>query len=389
MTFSEQNILFVAFFIAVLIFSVSYILIPKLIGVIRFKNLMDNPNGRSSHLEQTPTLGGVAFYMSLILGLFFIRFWDEDDIGYSLIVGISILFFIGLKDDLMILSAKTKTIAQIVAISFLVVKPCFQTLSLHDLFGFQEIPWALGILLIYFIFFYVINAYNLIDGIDGLAASIGVFASLAYAMFFYFSGHYYYFLLSIIIGSFLMAFLPYNFSKTQKIFMGDTGALIVGFLLAVLSIRFVNLDNQELIELQIRPNNSYVIALSVLFFPIVDVLRVIFSRLSRGKSPFEPDRCHVHHILIDKGLSHLKATSTIFISTVVLFGIVYSLSEVLNFYVLLLVYMVLVVLTFSILIVLDQDRQSKSLRQKFKSLFPKWFQRLEFRLRKKTFVFLK
>ncbi len=359
----------VAVFVFIVSFLTSYILLPKLIGIVHYKKLMDNPNERSSHSEKTPTLGGVVFFVSLIFGLFTIHYFDFNGSSMNILVGVTILFVIGLKDDLMVLSAQTKLGAQIVAVSFVLILPDLWITSFSGFLGINEIPLFIGILMSYFIMISIINAYNLIDGIDGLSGLIGILIFSIFGGFFYLTSHSFYFLLSILAIGFLIAFLRFNFSKTRKIFMGDTGSLIVGFLISILCIRFLALGPVDLDEVNIDSSNRFIIALSILFFPIIDVFRVIVMRLLNRRGPFSPDRCHMHHILVDKGLSHRKASVTLLICSSIIFGIIYLVNSYFYWTWLIFVFCLLTIMTYIMLSVLDSDKQASIYRKNLRCCF--------------------
>lgn len=298
---------------------VSYLVIPRVIGLVEFKQLMDDPDHRSSHTQRTPTLGGVAFYVSLMLCLFFVKWADNSTIGYNLMAGLTVLFVVGLKDDLMVLAPKTKIAAQIMALSFILINPDLQM----SFFGFFDLSIWFTIPLSWFIGVAIINAYNLIDGIDGLASLVGIVIFSIFGFLFFQLGDAYYFLLSMIPVGFLVAFLRYNLSHNRKIFMGDTGSMIVGFMMTVLSLRLLSVEVSQLEIIQIKQLHLLPILLAVLFVPFVDTTRVTIIRLLNKKSPFAPDRNHVHHVLIDNGLSHVKSSIILSSVNIIIFGIVY------------------------------------------------------------------
>lgn len=370
-------------------FLTTYLLIPKLIKIIRYKDLMDHPDKRSSHLEKTPTLGGVTFFISLIFGIFAIQFFEYDGYGFNIVVGITILFFVGLKDDLMVLSPQTKILAEMMATSFVLLIPDLWITNLHGFFGIYDIPLYVGILLSYFTTLLVINAYNLMDGIDGLSGSLGTLIFFIFGSIFYITGQSFYFLLSVLPIAFLIAFLRFNVSKKNKIFMGDTGSLIVGFLIAIMTIRFLAMKEIEFDLVRIAPNNKFIIVLTILFFPVMDVVRVVIMRLLNKRGPFDPDRSHVHHIMVDKGLQHLKATGTIIICSIVIFCFVYLLNRKLSTLGLAMFFLFLALIYYTIMILLDSDKLAATLRKKLKSLFPRKIQNHEFNIRKKIIYFLK
>lgn len=379
----------VAIFVLLLGFLTTYILIPKLIGIIRYKNLMDHPDERSSHNEKTPTLGGISFFISLIFGLFTIHFFEYDGYGFNIVVGITILFFVGLKDDLMVLSAQIKLTAELIAVSFVLMIPDLWLAGFNGFLGIEQIPIYVGIILSYIIMMFIINAYNLIDGIDGLSGMLGVLIFFIFGSLFYFSAHYFYFLLCVLGIGFLLAFLRFNLSKKHKIFMGDTGSLIVGFLIATMTVRFLTMREYDYVKIMIDPEYNFLIALSILFFPVVDVVRVIVMRLLNRKSLFEPDRSHMHHILVDKGLQHETASITMTICGLIIFSLIFVLHSNLSVLSITVVFLFLTLITFGTLMMLDSDKHASIYRKKLKSVFPRSIQRMEFRIRKMIIVVMK
>lgn len=287
----------------------TYLTIPKIIKVVEYKRLMDNPNHRSSHQNQTPTLGGVAFFYTLVMALFFIRGWNSYEEGMYIIPGLTILFIIGLKDDLVVISPGSKLIAQVFAISFVLVNEGFTIYSLNGFLNINEIPYYLYIVIGGFMMLTIINSYNLIDGIDGLASVVGIVIMLIYTTIFYLTEEYYYALISITMNASLMAFLGFNISSDRKIFMGDTGSLIVGFIISILTLKFLALKPNTYVDLPFLLENAPLIAISILIVPLFDTARVFAIRLVNKKGPFSPDRNHTHHVLIDYwGLSHKQAS---------------------------------------------------------------------------------
>ncbi|MET6989547.1 glycosyltransferase family 4 protein [Sediminicola arcticus] len=290
-------------------FLLTYLTIPKIIGVVEHKRLMDDPNKRSSHLNKTPTLGGVAFFYTLIFALFFIKGYSISNEAMYIIPGITILFIVGLKDDLVVLSAGTKLIAQIVAVTFILTNDSFIIYSLNGFLNIYEIPHYLYLGIAGFMMITIINSYNLIDGIDGLASVVGIVIMVIFTTIFYLTQEYFYALLAISLNSSLMAFLGFNISSNRKIFMGDTGSLIVGFIISILTLKFLALKPDSYIELPFLLENAPLIAISILIVPLFDTARVFAIRLANKKSPFSPDRNHTHHVLIDYwGLSHKQAS---------------------------------------------------------------------------------
>ena len=286
-----------------------YLTIPKIIGVVEYKRLMDDPNNRSSHKSKTPTLGGISFYFTLIFSFFFIKNWHVSGEDIYIIPGLTILFVIGLKDDLVVLSPGSKLIAQICAIAFVLSNDSFVIESLNGFLNVYEIPYFLYLAIGGFLMLTIINSYNLIDGIDGLASIVGIVIMVIYTTIFYLSNEPFFALISITMNACLMAFFGFNVSSDKKIFMGDTGSLIVGFIISVLTLKFLALRPESYKDLPFLLENAPIIAISILIVPLFDTARVFALRLANKKSPFSPDRNHVHHVLIDFwGLSHKQAS---------------------------------------------------------------------------------
>jgi UDP-GlcNAc:undecaprenyl-phosphate GlcNAc-1-phosphate transferase len=290
-------------------FLLTFFTIPKIIKVVEFKSLMDDPNNRSSHLKRTPTLGGISFFYTLIFALFFLREWDIHDEAIFFVPGLTILFIIGLKDDLVVLSPYTKLAAQILAIGFIMLNESFRIYSLNGFLGIHEIPFWIFYLAGVFVMLTIINAYNLIDGIDGLAAIVGIVILMIYTTIFYLTNEYFYALICLTLNGSLIAFLGFNFSNTRKIFMGDTGSLMIGYIISILTLKFLALKPEAYSELPFLLESAPIIAISILIVPLFDTARVFTIRLANKKGPFSPDRNHTHHILIDYwGMSHKKAS---------------------------------------------------------------------------------
>lgn len=272
---------------------------------------MDDPNQRSSHNKKTPTLGGVSFYFTLIIAFFFIKSWHEFGEDIYIIPGLTILFIVGLKDDMVVLSPGSKLIAQVLAISFVLINDSFGIESLNGFLNIYEIPYYLYLAIGGFLMLTIINSYNLIDGIDGLASIVGIVIMIIYTTIFYLAQEYFFALMAITMNACLMAFFGFNVSSDKKIFMGDTGSLIVGFIISILTLKFLALEPEAYGdgELPFLLENAPLIAISILIVPLFDTARVFAIRIANKKGPFSPDRNHVHHVLIDFwGLSHKQAS---------------------------------------------------------------------------------
>ncbi len=296
--------LVVAVFASALI--ITLVSIPSIIKVAELKNLFDEPNDRTVHSKSIPTLGGMAVFSGFMFSvLFFADFSQAPELKYMLAATI-ILFFVGIKDDILVIAPLTKLMGQIFAVSIIAFFSDLQFTDLHGFFGIHHISPIFGIPLTIFVYLVIVNGFNLIDGIDGLAASIGVIAAGVTGVWFFLVKEYQYALVSAAVIGSLFGFLRYNvFGEKNKIFMGDTGSLILGLVISVLIVKFN--------EMNISQNFDYAkyaapaISIAILTIPLYDTLRVMFIRFFQRKPLFKPDKQHIHHIFIQLGLSHKQA----------------------------------------------------------------------------------
>lgn len=289
-------------------FILIFLFIPKIIWIVNSRDLIDDPNHRSSHKKSTPTMAGVAFFLTLIFGINFIGGWDSDIIGINLIASLTLVFAIGLKDDLVMSSPKAKIGGELLAIAFVLFSSGLQVTTLNGFLGIQNIPIVFSYILITLMILTIINSFNMIDGIDGLASIIGVVIFSLYGIIFFTIGYNFYFLLCLCLIGILSAYLRYNFSSKKKIFMGDTGSLIIGFSIGFLSLKFLSIEASVLEAVSFIPENKLFTIAAIFYIPLFDTLRVIGVRLIQKKSPFFPDNNHIHHILINSGLKHYQAS---------------------------------------------------------------------------------
>lgn len=322
---------FLAFLIA---FLISFFMIPRIIVLARDKQFLSTPVNRSSHVKPVPTLGGVGIYVAFMIPMLIFAGMNESKILPFLTLSCLIIFIIGLRDDIYVLPPKTKLMGQITAGLIMIVLANVRITNLHGIMSIGEIPYIASLFLSLFIYVAITNALNLMDGIDGLAASIGIVACLGFGAYFIhlhkINGSV---ACSSLIGA-LSAFLIYNFAKgDRKIFMGDTGSLIVGFILATYAIRFNEFSITEPQHLVIK--SSPVVSIAILAMPIFDTIRVFTLRILRGRSPFKADKTHVHHELIANGYSHHQATLLIASFSILLILLIYTLQAKVGFYTLL------------------------------------------------------
>ena len=331
-------------------FMLSYFLIPKIRAKALKLNLKDTPDIRSSHVIPVPTFGGVVFYISYILVLFFAQSLDSNHVSITLIASISILFFTGLLDDFKNLSPKIKFLCQIIGVALLMFQPDFRILSLHGFMGIYEIPLYVSVGGSMFFLLGLINAFNLIDGIDGLTAITGVIVASFYSYLLYNLGYFFYLSLSLATIATLLAFLRFNFSNTRKIFMGDTGSLVIGLVLGVLTLKLLSVDDTAYGSLSFYRAQLPLFLTGVLFVPLLDTMRVMFLRLTKGVSMFKPDRNHLHHIIVDFGLSHRKASFFIgfvnFIVALIMFFVIQKFNSFQSLFILGLLFLIAIMILF-------------------------------------------
>jgi UDP-N-acetylmuramyl pentapeptide phosphotransferase/UDP-N-acetylglucosamine-1-phosphate transferase len=301
--------------------------IPKIIILAKRKKLFDLPdNHRKIHKEVIPNLGGVAIFFSfLIVASVFInlkplqpsvyyRFSFPNTWNY-LVAASTILFVIGIKDDIISLTPSKKFIAQIIAAIITVYLADIRLYSLHGIMGIYVMPGWFSILFSIVGCIFITNAFNLIDGIDGLAGTIGALCAFTLGVCLAVQGNYSAAYVAFALVGSLIGFLRYNIAPA-KIFMGDSGSLFIGFTIAVLSIIFINSFNPDqagLTSIVHSPKGALIFALSILFVPVFDSFRVFVTRLAKGNHPFHADRTHLHHYLLDLGFSH-SSTVTILIT---------------------------------------------------------------------------
>jgi UDP-GlcNAc:undecaprenyl-phosphate/decaprenyl-phosphate GlcNAc-1-phosphate transferase len=298
--------------------SISITSIPVIINIANLLGITKPTNFRSSHKYATPEFGGIAIYSALLISHYLWPHATDAQQSYLnnlLVVSITILFFLGLKDDILVLDPNKKLLIQILAASILIVMGGLRIDSLYGIAGIYELaPWV-SVLLTIFIFIVIINAVNLIDGVDGLAGGIGIIASLTFGSWFLLNQYYSIGCLAYSLAGALLGYLRFNFSKTSKIFMGDTGSLLVGFLLAYFAVTFITL-NAKILGSPQEVFHAPVLAMAVLVVPIYDTLRVFLVRILNGHSPFKADRNHFHHILTDNKFTHLQTSLTMWSFTI-------------------------------------------------------------------------
>lgn len=300
--------------------------IPAIIRIARSKHLYDSPDGiRKFHDMITPNLGGIAIFAAVLFAFSVSGYAPFLEAYPYLVGGLLILFFTGIKDDILVIDPSKKLYGQILASMLIIWGGDLTIDNLGGVFGFYEINEIAGILLTLFTMVVVINAYNLIDGIDGLAAGIGIIASAAFGAWFYTVGAMELALLCAVVIGALAGFLWYNYSPAS-IFMGDTGSQVVGYLLAFMALSFVHIGSAPEAVVPFK-NAVPVLPVAILIVPLYDTIRIFIIRTMKRRAFFKPDREHIHHHLLQLGLSHRKISGITYVQTLFIIGLTLMLAD--------------------------------------------------------------
>ena len=310
------------------------ILIPKIILIAFRRNLFDEIDERKIHRGLVPRLGGIAFFPAFLFSLTLVvalnlRLGSApmiDAIGgafvpiYFEICAIILLYLIGIADDLIGVRYMAKFVVQIVCAILLACSGMYID-NLYGILWLNELPDVLAWLFSILVTVYVVNAINLIDGIDGLTSGLSSIALIFYAVVFFNGGEFIYSLLAVASAGTLFPFFYYNVfgdvTKQKKIFMGDTGALTTGMVLVFCAIA-VMCAKPDFLTVDYNPA---IVALSPLIVPCFDVFRVYFHRVKKGRNPFLPDKCHIHHKILALGMNQAAALLTILGVSIAFIGI--------------------------------------------------------------------
>ena len=290
-----------------LAFVVTFLAIPAIMKIADEKKLFDVPDSRKLHTTPIASLGGVGIFLGFFLScLLTIATYQNTDIQFFFASAI-VIFFLGLKDDILIISALKKFLGQLTAAAILIHLAGIRIESMHGIFGLGVLPEPLSYLISYATIIAIVNAYNLIDGVDGLAGSLGLLTTSIFGAYFFAANMPVYSLMAFGMAGSLLAFLVFNFNPA-KIFMGDSGSLLLGLVNAILVIKFIAVADAPGALMPIE--STVAVAVSILIVPLLDTLRVFSIRIAKGRSPFVPDRNHIHHLLLDRGMNHRYVTVT-------------------------------------------------------------------------------
>ena len=284
----------------------AWVLIPSLRKLANYIGLVDHPNFRKVHAKSVPLVGGIAVFLSANLAILASLFFDQSVRSLELMFVLAlILLVMGAIDDRKDMRAWHKLVIQLI-LAQVVFLSGIRIESLHGLFGIYELaPWIQNIVTV-MVIAGVVNAFNLMDGIDGLAAGMAIAGLALFTVLSFLTGQYQLALVFLTFIGSLLSFLRYNFSRKKKIFMGDAGSLVLGFIMVVGGVQLLQSATQSNYEMIVLIG-----IIAVLMLPVLDAVRVFRIRIMAGKSPFTPDKNHLHHLVLALGFKHALATVTI------------------------------------------------------------------------------
>lgn len=274
---------------------------PKLVKVAKLKNIVDNPNARKLNKMPVPVLGGVGVFFGLMLSLSVAGYYiPEMSIPFELIIAMLIMLYTGVGDDILSLSPRLRFGMQIFTVCLMMFLGGIYVDDFHGLWGVYKLPHAIAIALTLVSCVGIINSINLIDGVDGLCSGYGMFASILFATCFLRMGDVSYAVLAFAVFGALIPFMLHNmFGRRYKMFMGDGGSLVLGFICSLFVMRVIQ-SGYDVVT-----GSTISFTLAVLAVPVFDTLRVMTARMLQRRSPFSPDKTHLHHMFIALGFSHV------------------------------------------------------------------------------------
>lgn len=294
---------------------------PKILKIAITKNLVDNPDARKLQRVPIPTVGGIAVFFGIILGVSFSNYIYSDPKTFILMSSMMVMLYLGTIDDIIGLSPRLRFLVEICVIVVLITVNDTSINNFHGLWGIYQIPEWIAIPLTVFACVGIINAINLIDGVNGLSSGYSIMASSIIAIMAYASGNILILVLAITaVGATIPFFLHNVFGKKTKMFIGDGGALVIGIMMSLFVVDILG-TGSNCTSLANGGMGLVPFTLALLSIPVFDTLRVMSTRIKNGVSPFEPDKTHLHHIFIELGFTHLGTTISILTFNTIIVGI--------------------------------------------------------------------
>ena len=319
--------------IAMFSFTIGLICMPVVIKIAKVRHFVVKPNKRMSHKGEVPNIGGIDIFMSFILAYLLFEY-DQLQNSQYIFIGVFLILMTGFIDDLLVITPGWKMFGELLAGAFLILISDIRLTNLHGFCGIHDIPLISSIFLSFFVFIVIVNSLNLIDGVDGLASGLGIIYSLFFAIYFQQIGEIHLSILAYCLIGSLAVFFIYNvFGRSKrKIFMGDSGSLLLGYMMTLFVFRFceINASCPDLGIFHSQSAPSVMIAL--LAVPLFDTMRVMAARIRKHQSPFTADKNHLHHLLLRFGLPHVQVTCVLLCLTVGSIAIGWSLRNLANGY---------------------------------------------------------
>ena len=343
-------------------FIIGWFLLPYVIQVAQKKELIVKPNKRTSHEGGIPNIGGINIFSSFILS-YLIFSTEEIDFQHRIILaGMFFTLLIGFFDDMVELLPLRKLWGELIAGFILIVIADVRLTNLHGFLGIGEISRWISYPLSFFVYLLVVNGLNLIDGVDGLASGLGILICTFFGIYFNLIDMLSLSMMSFaLIGALLLFFIYNVFGDKSKIFMGDSGALVLGYIIYLFVVRFceTNVYDSDTINPAFVMHSAPIVAICVLSIPLIDTLRVMITRVKKGVSPFAADRNHVHHLLLSAGLKHKEVTFILLLVALSFIGLGILLRNVKIEFAFLIVVICALVLTISLWRIVDRYRSKK------------------------------
>ena len=310
-----------SYLIGLISFVIGLLMMPLVVRIAKTKGLVVRPNKRMSHTGDVPNIGGLNICFSFMLTYLLFEY-DQLNQSQFFLIGLFAIMAVGFIDDILILTPTAKLLGEALAGIALIGFADMRITHLHGIFGIEQIGTIPSYFISLLVLIAIINAINLIDGIDGLASGLGMLYCLFFALYFALVGDKSWSILAICMIGSLAVFFIYNvFGHREKIFMGDSGSLLLGYLLTACVFHFCEMNAYHEVPEAFHMNAAPAVAICVLTVPIFDTIRVSLTRIKQHRSPFKPDKNHIHHLLLRTGLNHIQTTCVLLSVSLVFIGL--------------------------------------------------------------------
>lgn len=295
---------------------------PKILQMAMMKNLVDNPDARKLQKSPIPVVGGMAVFFGVVFGMLMASTMIDCGSLSGLVIAGTIMYFVGMLDDFLGLKPSTRFVFEVVCVGSLVLNSGLSIDTLQGLWGIYDLPYWVSVALTVFAGVGIINAINMIDGVNGLSSGLCILSSIIFGIIFYLKGDYANACLGFCLAASLYLFLLHNvFGNTSRMFIGDSGTMLIG----IIVIWFVmNMLSSEMLYKHNVFNgfaSAAALALAIESVPVFDTLRVMTQRIINGHSPFSPDKTHLHHAFVGMGISHSVTSMCIILINLIIVGI--------------------------------------------------------------------